>query len=381
MRLEALQPLTASRDQRGIRLYGAVAALVFASFLLQLHVGAAYDAVVLWLTAWAGQRRVDAVLTGVVELGVLGLCYGVYRATRPDEDEGLAADELVTLAGALGLLVVVGSFWLLGSVDVARIPTRILETALTPVLGLGLPAVVFARTVGVELRFAPPARGEVVLAGAVTGIGTLVALGRLGLVAVVENPSVGLGPFRLQYAPLDVLLQVLLPALLAGLGMALVYNGAIQEALRRRLGLAGAITAVTVVVGSSPLLLSTLVRSRDPVATTGILAGVAVLSVLVALLAALGARMATDRAPVDFTPTVAAASGLAVVISISTAVALATPLSVWVLSAAIGFGLVTATATVGDERSRTVWVPGSAFVAYFLVTDGWVASQVFALLG
>lgn len=372
MQFESARAPTSLRDDPDLRLFGGVTVLVFVALFLQIHVEAAYGSVVGWAMERLGARRVQAILTGGLLLGVLGLWYWT-RGTRGQDAPALEGHEFLTLAGSLCFLVVVGTFWIQGRVGVASVPETVFGAVLRPALAFGLPALAFARLSGRRLRIALPDRETTNLVAWAVVLATVVALLHVGVLGLIREPVVT-GPFLGSLSLRSVLLTAMLPALVVGLGFGLVFNGAVQEALRTRLGLAGAITAVTTLVGATAVAIPVLLRQLGIVWQAGVVAGVALLGVLFGRLAALAARHLSRRAAVTFTPTVAAASGVAAVGLLSGGTVVYDLDYGGVVLSATALALVAGIACVTYERSRSVWAPGAAFGTYLILLS-WPISR------
>lgn len=345
--------------------------LVSVTLFLQVHVGGAYGSVLEWAMERFGARRVQAILTGGLVLGGLGVGYWAVGIRR--QASGIEPHEFLTLAGSLCFLVVVGTFWIQGRVGVVSVPEAVFGAVLRPALAFGLPALVFARLRGGRLRLALPDREAMNPMSWAVVLAAVVGLLHVGVLGQISDPVVT-GPFLGSVALRSVLLESLLPSLLIGLGFGVVFNSAVQEALRSRLGLAGAITAVTALVGTTAVAIPALLRPSDVVWRAGIVAGVALLAVLFGRLAALAARLGSRRATVDLTPTVAAASGVAAVGLLGAALAVYDLDYGGVVLSATALALVAGIACVTYERARSVWVPGVAFATYLILTS-WPISR------
>ncbi len=378
MPLESLQTRTGLRDRSGLAVYGSVLAVVPAALLLEGRVTQAYDAVATRTTAVAGERFVPAVATAVLGTAVVGLAGWAHRA-RSGWDRGLAPAELVTLAGASGFLGFATSFWLMGQVGVTRYPSALLRTAIGPVVALVVPAVAFTRLRGRRLRVGDVDRRVLLATAAAGSLGVGVALGHLVVTALAGTTGFP-GPFLPRLTLDRVVLDAVFPALVGGVGLAVLYNGAIQEALRARLGLAGAVAAVTTISPTSSLLLLALLRRRDPLAGAGVDAGVGVLAVLVAVLTALAARRAADSLSLPLTPAVAAGAGALVALAVAVGVALLRPGFVPIVAIGLALAIVAGVAAVGYERTRSVWVPAAAFATFQLVAGQPLATAILNLL-
>jgi hypothetical protein len=163
-----------------------------------------------------------------------------------------------------------------------------------------------------------------------------------------------------------------LPGAFVGVGMAVLYNGAIQTSLRESVGSAGAVAAVTALAGVSFVEIR-FGRATAALAVAGGTTVVVAGAVLAVFLATRGVR-AIERSRDVTVPIIAAAGGAAGLVALAL---LAAVLAGWaspsVLPAGLSFTVAAAAASVGYERARSVWVPALAFASYLVLADATVA--------
>jgi hypothetical protein len=376
--LQRLRRRAAGGPRPAAREYGLLFAAVLGALLLQPLTAWGVDAATEWLP-----RVLDPQLVGGVVYAALGtaLLAGGYAVARSlGRAPRLAADERVSLGGVAALILFVAAYRLHEDPTVPTVP----EGVTTALLGGGafaLVAVGYARLLGTDLRLGPPGRERLGLAAGVALVAGLAGVGWVFAAATwTRTPLVvTLGGGGAPAFPVEALHRVVASGVLVGGGMALLYNGAIQERLRGRLGPAGAAAAATTLAGASfvELLPS---RGTDPVSVVAGTVATLLLALLVAAVAAwtVGALRRVDGS--EPTPLVGAAVGVAAVV-LPLVVLVPLQAAAWRTFLYPAPPVVAAAAAVGYERSRSAWVPVLAFVVYLVVADWAVVTYVSRLVG
>lgn len=378
MALQTLQQVAPDDRRPPVREYGVLFVAVLVSLLLQALVGWSVDAAAEWLPRVLGPQLVGAVVYASLGTVALATMYGVAR--RLGRAPRLGLEDRVSLVGVAALVLFVAAYRLHGGATVPVVPDGVV-TALLSGGVLVLVAVGYARLQEVDLRLEAPDREPLPVAGGVVLVAGLAGIGWVLAAATrVDTPLVlTLGGATAPALPVDALGRMVLDGILVGTGTALLYNGAIQERLRDRLGPAGAVAAATALVGGSFVEL----RPFAPTDASSVVAGTTVV-VLLALLAAAVATRTVRALPrvvgIEPTPLAGATVGAAaVVLPLAVLVPLQSP--AWWTVLYVATPVVAAAAAVGYERSRSVWIPALGFVAYFLVADWAVVTYVARLLG
>lgn len=383
MVLPSLQESVVARDRSVVREYGSLFLLVLASVFLRQLLTAGVDAVAERMPAVLDPRLVGAVVYATLAVAALAALYVAYRRLRPSAD-GLARHDLLSLAGTTTMVLLVAAYVLHGSVDLPVFPGDVVTSFLNGVVAMGLLAVVYARARGFDLRIEAPDRSALPLAGAATLVSALVGAAWLVAYAVVREPRFGVvigGPFAPQLSAGALAWSVVVPSVLVGVGMGVLYNGAIQESLREHVGPAGAVAAVTALSSVASWAVVDVGLADDAVATAATTLAVVALSLLAASLAARGTRELPRSLGVEPTPAVAAAFGGCVVALLLLAVS-GLYLSTWqFVPAGVSIAAVAAAASVGYERARSAWVPAIAFSTFLTIVDADLALYLARVLG
>ncbi|WP_436927037.1 hypothetical protein [Halosimplex amylolyticum] len=357
-------------DGPALHEYSAIAALLAGLVLVRLGVDASAPAV----RAETGLFAVPLVVIAaysLVALAGLGAVYAVYAAGR---DERLERFEVAEAGLAVAAFVFVAVYVSLG-------PTASDASAATVLLpagyavAAGLLAVGYARVAGLDLPVSPPTRdGWVVTGLAATVVAAAAALAIAGARAVgwVDRPTVMFGYGSLPDASSFVLTTVV-PVTLSGLGAALLFNGAVQTALRRHRSSAAAAGAVAVltfgvdwVLAVVPIAVSPVLGPVPAAARWVAVVAVLVVAVVVVLAAAVAyGRLWDARSPLsdDGRPTVVAAGAgvaVAVVVTLATAAFVRGGAGPVMGSYAVAVGA----AAVATERTRSVWAPTVVYAAH-----------------
>jgi hypothetical protein len=268
---------------------------------------------------------------------------------------------LTGLGGAAAVGLVCLAYALHRSLNLPAFPRELLIATTNGLVVMGLGAVGYARRHGIDLRLSAPDRSEWAASLSTVGLSAITALG--GTYIYMRTVEV-IPKFRFDRAAMAGVwpVELVLYGLFLGIGTGLLFNGAIQTALRRRLGSAGAVTAATAITGFPLVVGGTLVGSGGELGTLTLAALLTVenfMLVVVAFAIVHGAWVLFRRVGTELTPV----RGAAAVVLVTTLVSLAVgqPPSValtviWVVVAALG--------TLAFERTRSVWVPVAAYAGY-----------------
>ncbi|MFC7139138.1 hypothetical protein ACFQMA_04705 [Halosimplex aquaticum] len=353
-----------------LRKYSAIAALLAGLVLVRLGVNASASTV----RAETGLFAVPLVVIAaysLVALAGLGAVYAVYAAGR---DERLDGFELVEAGLAAAAFVFVGVYVVLGPTA----PDVSAATVLLPggyAIGLGALAVGYARVADLDLPVSPPTRDGWLLTGlAVAVVAVTAALVTAGATVVgwPDSPAAAFG-----YSPaLDAtsfVLTTVIPMTLSGVGAALLFNGAVQTALRRHRSPAAAAGAVTLLAFGADWSLAVV-----PVALTPVLGpvpaafrGAAALAALVpAVVVVLAVAVAYGRLWDARTPrsadgrTTIVPAGAGVVLTVAVTFATAAFVGNSVGPATVNYPVAIGVAAVAAERTRSVWAPAIVYAAH-----------------
>lgn len=378
MVLQTLQQVATDDRRPPVREYGVLFVAVLVSLLLQALVGWGVDAAAEWLPRVLDPQLVGAVVYASLGTVALATMYGVAR--HLERAPRLGREDRVSLVGVATLILFVAAYRLHGSATVPVVPDGIV-TALLSGGVLALVAGSYARLQEVDLRLEAPDRESFPLAGGMALTAGLAGVGWVLAAATWAGTPlvITVGDATAPAFPVDALVRVVLGGVLVGGGTALLYNGAIQEGLRDRLGPAGAVAAVTALAAGSFVDLRPF-RQTDAVSVVAGTAVVVLLALLAGAVAAWTVRTLPRVVDLEPTPLVAAAVG-AIAVVLPLAVLVPMRAAAWRLALAMAMPVVAATATVGYERSRSVWVPALAFIAYFSIGDWAVVTYVARLLG
>lgn len=378
-----LQSVRIRLDDPAVRDYRSLLLLLVATvFFQRLATG------VVWVVSESIPDPLDPQLVGAVVYATLAFAALLAVATlvrrrRPALDR-LGAFEW-RFAGAITAgLFLLGAYLLHGVADLPAFPDDTVRTLLIGPVALGVPAIAYARVRGIDVDLSFPDRD----ARAVIAAVVLVAALGAGVVWTVAYLATGTGlfdphftdPAGAQFSAGAWLGRVVLPVLFVGLGWSLLYNGAIQPHLRERLGAAGAVAAVTTLLSLVWWTSPGVARVGGPLTTTAAMAGGVLLSLLVALLLAWGLGHARRSLDWELTPATAVVVG---VLAVSLVVAVTVAASAYrtaLVSWGLGYPVAVAAATLGYERSRSLWVPVAAYATFLLLIDVHVAQALAPLL-
>ncbi|GAA0680241.1 hypothetical protein ACFQDG_05195 [Natronoarchaeum mannanilyticum] len=368
----------------GLREYGSVFLVLLASRLLGEFVADGFEATRELLSDALDPQLVGAVVYAALGLAVLGAAYAARRRLRPTR-AAPERHELFTLAGATAMLLLFGAYLLHGAVDLPAFPGDVVPSLLAGGVTAGA-GLLYARSRDIDLRIeapkrdALPATGLTILVGALAGLGWILAL-EIGGNPVFRPAFAGVFGPEPQLRVGELFWNAVLPNLFVGVGLGVLYNGAVQEGLRERVGAAGAAAAVTTLIGVTAWGSGEFARVADAPPTILTAAVVVLLGVLGASIAVRGTRFLQRTRDADAAPIVtASASALVVAVALMAVSALRWYPPGFVASGA-SYAVVGATAAVGYERSRSLWVPALSFAAYLFVVDPDVALHVSRALG
>jgi len=362
---QPLRKLPVVRDSPVARAYGSLFALLFASQVLEfLFVGG---------VAFVSQlvpNVLDPQVAGAVVYAVLGMAafagmYGVVRTRRPQKARA-ERHEVTQIGGVTAMLLLVAAYLLHGVTDVPVFPGQVLTSLLVASVAMGVPAFAYAKACEFDVHLDFPGRDAVPLAGVILTLSAITGLAQFAVAVAPGNPLLTdgvVGRFGPQLSAGLLAWRVVVPGVCVGLGMGLLYNGAVQERLREWLGPAGATAAVTALVGVLEWAFVAGGLTPSAVGVVGALAAVVLLSLLGAAVAVRSVRLGARRLDGEVTPVVAASVGVAVV-AVPHAVLVGIDPS-WAGLAVGGLAatVVVAIASVAYERSRSVWIPVLAFVS------------------
>jgi len=379
MVLQALHRSVDAESGPELREYGSLFIVLLASRLLGELVIDGFEATRGLLSDALAPQLVGAVVYAALGLTVLGAAYAARRRLRPTRTAP-ERHELFTLAGATAMLLLFGAYLLHGAVDLPAFPGDVVSSLLAGGVTAGA-GLLYANSRGIDLRIgtpkrdALPAAGLTILIAALAGVGWVVAL-EVGGNPVFRPTFVGMFAPEPQLRISELLWNAVLPNLCVGVGLGVLYNGAVQEELRDRVGTAAGTAAVTALIGVTAWGSGEFSRTVDAPPTVVRATVVVFLAVLAAMLAIRATRILQQRRDAVATP-IAAASASALLVSLALIV---TSAFRWYppgfVASGVSYAVVGAAACVGYERSRSVWAPALAFAAYLFVVDPDVALHV-----
>lgn len=374
MVIQSLQQSASVGERSARREYGLVLLLLVATLVGQRLVNVVITTVADGLpteservlgtgdTGLLTPQVVGAVLYAAIVLAVLGIVYYAVGRRRSSA-ERLHVEGIVTVGGSVGLLALGVAYWLHG---VAELPVWPVDLLRPLVAGLGVAALVggvYIHARDIDLRVGLTDIETVPTGWAVVVASALAVLTYIVTVTVRETPTfdpvLGFG-YTPQLTLEHLLVGITIPAVLSGIGLAIVYHGAIQETLRAVAGPTEAVAAVTTLfgvrIGSETLL--QLHVWEEPV-----LSGVG--SILLGLVAAFavveGLAVLRTRVDIPDRADVAAVVGVVVVTTLLVAVASTALYPTSAVSGGLLLTTVGALTTVGYERTRSLWVPAAGF--------------------
>lgn len=363
---QSLRDLPVVRDSPAARAYGSLFALLFASLALEFVIVRGVDTVSMLVPDVFDPQIAGAVVYALLGIVAVGAVYGVLRARRPARAR-VERHDVVQLGGVTAMLLLVAAYLLHGAADVPVFPGDVLTSVLRAGLAMGLLAFAYARACGFDVRYEFPNREAVPLGGAAVALASITGVGVFVISTAPDDPLLSsgvLGQFGPRLSAELLAWRVLIPGVCSGIGMGLLYNGAVQERLRGRLGPVDATAAVTPLVGvlGWAFVAGGVANSAGAVAVA--LAAVALLSLLAAAIAVQGVRLVARRLDADVTPVVAASVGVAVVAVPLAGLAVVDRSAAGIAVGGVTVTVVAAVASVAYERSRSVWLPVLAFGSY-----------------
>jgi hypothetical protein len=336
-------------------------------FLLLLAVGAlrTFNIETL-LTASTTMRPIpDPTLVGTVVYAavtmiVLGTGVVVWRQ-RQHPEQRFGRETRLRVGAAVAVTLVGAAYGLHESTALPVFPRELLIAVANGVVVMGLGAVGYSRHRGIAISLALPDRHHWTTVLPTVVLSALTALG--GTYGYMR--TVGTIPeMRFDRATMGGAwpAELLLYSILMGVGFGLLFNGAIQTALRGRLGAAGAVTTATAITGFPLLVGRTLAGSGSDL---GILSLAVLLTVenfmlvVIAFAIVQGAWVPSRRVGVGLTP----GRGAGAVVLVTALVSLAAEEPPFV-ALTVSWVAVAALATVQYERTRSVWVPIAVYASY-----------------
>jgi len=374
------QPLNRSnvaRDGAGIREYVSLFLLLLASRLLGELVATGTETMRDTMTDALAPQLVGAIVYAALALTALAAVYAVHRRLRAN-DPAPERHELFTIAGTTAMLLLFGAYLLHGAADLPAFPGDVVGSLLAGSATAGV-ALVYVGYRGLDLRIGAPDAPSVavatVLVSALAGLGWIVAL-EVGGNPVFRPTFVGVFAPEPRLSIGGLLLNAVLPNLFVGVGMGILYSGAVQESVREFSGPAGAAAAVTALVGVTAWGSGELSRTVETPPSVVSAVGVVLLAVLAAALVVRGVRLLERTLDADATPAAAASASALVVAGALVGVSALRSYPPGIVAGSVGFAVVGAAVSVGYERSRSVWVPALGLAAYLIVVDPDLALHV-----
>jgi hypothetical protein len=296
---------------------------------------------------------------GLVVLGTAGALLG----QRKPPERRFPRRILAGLGGVAAVVLVGLAYGLHRSADLPAFPRELLIATTNGLVVMGLGAIAYARRRGFDLPMSAPDRRDwaasltTVVLSAVTALGgTFVYMRTVGTLPDMRFDRAAMGGVW----PAELVFY----SVLMGLGWGLLFNGAIQTALRDRLGAAGAVTAATAITGFPLLVGRALTRSGSELGTLSLAALLTVenfMLVVVAFAIVHGAWVLSRRLGIELTPV----RGAIVVVLVAVVASLSVEQPPFV-ALTVSWALVAALGTLAFERTRSVWVPVAAYASYEL---------------
>ncbi|WP_459192165.1 hypothetical protein [Halosimplex sp. J119] len=322
----------------------------------------------------------------LVVLAGLGAVYAVYAAGREDRLDGFELVEAGLAAAAFVFVAV--------HLALDRFASGVsAEPVILPggyAVALGLLAVGYARVADLDLPTTPPTRdGWLATGGAVGVVAVATAVVTAGATLVGWPDSLGVA-FRYGTMP-DVssfLLSTVVPAVLTAVGTALLFNGAIQTALRRHRSSAAAAGAVALLAFGADWVIAVASATFSPILAplpgalrwVGLVVAL-VLTVVAVLAAALGyGRLWDARTPLpDDDRALFVAAGAGATLAVVVPLVASAFVSGGAGPSTLSYAVAVATAAVATERTRSVWAPAVVYavhgvaielVSYYVLSGG-----------
>lgn len=293
---------------------------------------------------------------GLVVLGTAVALLG----QRQTSEQRFPRGKLAGLGGAAAVTLVGVAYGLHRTIGLPPFPREALIATTNGLVVMGLGAIGYARRRSLDLPISAPRDWAASLTTVVLSAGT--ALG--GTYVYMRTVST-IPAMRFDRAAMGGVwpAELLLYSLLMGLGWGLLFNGAIQTALRERLGAAGAVTAATAITGF-PLLVGRAFPSGSGLGTLSLAALLTVenfMLVVVAFAFVHSAWVLSQRLGSELTSVRGAAA--VVLVTILASLAVEQPPFV---ALTVSWTVVAALGALAFERTRSVWVPVAAYASYEL---------------
>lgn len=296
--------------------------------------------------------------------GLVILCAVVvlWRARRPAEQR-VRRRTLLGYGGAAGVSLVVFAYLLHRSLTLPVFPRELLVAVSNGLFVMGLLTVRYTRARGIDLPLSVPDRTDWPTAVGTSLLAAILALGGTYLYVQTTETT---PQMRFDRAAMGGVwpVELALNSVFLGVGLALLFHGVVQTALRDRLGTAAGVTATAALAGFPPIVSRALdVLSWElrtlPAAGLGIADNYMVVMITLALVQA--SWYLSHRAGVELTPVLGATAAVVAVALVSLAIE-----EPAIVPGTVGWATVAALTTVGFERSRSVWIPTAAYISYLL---------------
>lgn len=379
----SLRTLPVVRDSPAVRTYWSLFVLLLASQLLEYLIVRGVAFVSQLVPDVIDPRVAGAVVYAVLGAAAFAGTYGVVRARRPQEARA-QRHEIAQFGGVTAMVLLAAAYLLHGATDVPVFPGQVLTSFLVGSVAMGVPAFAYANASEFDLHLDVPGRATVPLAGVVLALGAITGLGQFAVAVAPGNPLLTddvVGRFGPRLSAGLLAWRVVVPGICISIGMALLYNGAVQERLRERLGPAGATAAVTALAGVLGWAFVAGGLTHSAVGMVGALAAVVLLSLLGAAIAVRSVRLIARRLDGGVTPVVAASVGVAVVAVPHAGLVGIDPSGATIAAGGLAATVVVAVASVAYERSRSVWIPALAFVSFQVVGDSDLLLAIAGVIG
>jgi hypothetical protein len=306
--------------------------------------------------------RLGTLVYAGVGLVVLGIGVALRRQRRPPELR-FSRGDFIKLTGVTAVVLVGVAYGLHRSADLPAFPRELLIAVANGVVVMGLDAIGYARHRGVDIPLSPPESTHWALSLTTVILSALVGLGGTYLYMRTAG-TIPEMPFDRAAMSGVWPVELLLYSVFIGLGFGLLFNGAIQTALRERLGGASAVTATAALTGVPLFVGATLTRSGGELGTLSLVALLTVenfMLVVIAFAFVQGTWVLSQRVGVALTP-VRGGAAVVLVTALFSPVVWEPPIAAlavsWVVAAALG--------TLAFERTRSVWVPVTAYASFEL---------------
>lgn len=310
----------------------------------------------------ANPVRVGTVVYAGTGLVVLCAVVVLWRARRSPEQR-VQRGALVRYGGVAAVTLVACAYLLHRRLALPVFPRELLIAVSNGLLVMGLLTVRYSRARGIDLPLSGPDRTDWAVS---LGVPPLAAIAGFGGTYVYMRTVETIPQMQFDRAAMGGVwpVELVLSGLFLGVGWGLLFHGAVQTALRDRLGSAGGVTAAAALSGFPVVVASTLDVSTWELRTLPAAAVVVAenfMLVVSALALVQGSWFLFSRAGAELMPVLGATA--VVVAAALTSLAIEDPA---VVPRTVSWAITAAVATVGFERSRSVWVPVAAYVSYLL---------------